>query len=181
MKQILASILLISGLSQTAWAEPIAQIGAQITWEHHAQERQFRTRTPWTARGGWVFDQWDALVEYTSFYEAGGAGNLSVERRNHAWIGWGRRRFPKVTGAGFPVIPFFAVGLGFQYNRVRTHFMSETLISDGRPHPLIAAASGVMVEIEDDLEVGLELRISASQNYRPNPLYGGLFLVGYRF
>ncbi len=175
-----ASVVLVVPIN-VAWGEPVAQIGGQMTWEHQAQERHFQTRTPWTLRGGWMFERWDALLEYSSFSEGSGAGNLSVERRNQAWLGWARRRFPAVTGAGLPVVPVAAVALGLQYDRVKTHFMNETLTNRGRPLLLGAVATGAMLEIEDDIEVGLELRISASQNYRPNPLLSGVLLAGYRF
>lgn len=179
--RILASALvcfLVGSLPTVSLAQPIFSLGARVAPEQDMREQKIETRLPLMARGGWSFAKDDLYLEYSTFSAEDGAGFVTVKRRSDQWLTWVRHR---LMSSDALAIPYVAVGAGAQIEHVRTEFDAETVRSSGRPQFVAAFAPGALVTIEEAIEFGIEVRISASATFRPNPSLGGATFIGYRF
>jgi len=166
---VLGVLLAIFLFHHTSSATPIVGVGANVVYESSADGRQYVARQPISLRGGYRFSLADIYLEYTNFRVAdSGTSMLYVAREHQEFLLWGRR----IIRADWVVSPTAALGLGFEYDRVKTSFGAQSSEESGSPLAIMASALGARVQIVEYLDLQIEGRLSFGSGSQPEPLFG---------
>ena len=177
MIQRLFIILCLFAAPAAARAGAIAEIGGAMSWEKQTDGLNYRTNAPWTARAGWAFYDFDALLEFATFSRSDAEPNGRIDFAERQLTLWARFPFR----VPYIVKPYVGAGIGARQEETTEVFLGSTDSTRGRPRWMGAIAGGAMLTIWGGLVGELEARLTDSPGYSPNPQISAWTAVGYRF
>lgn len=152
--------------------------GLNALIEREDFESNYRLRAPWLVRAGFVFKSGDAFYEYSQLRQLTGEGSVDVSRVQHYQLLWYRHRINETSRK---VALFVGGGLGLQRENLTTTLNGQSTKNDGANYLLTGLSAGAYVVGSGIVEMGGELRVLASENFRPNPTIGAAVTIGLRF
>ena len=164
--------------SQLKSPRVLVTTGLNTIIEREDFESNYRLRTPWLVRAGFVLKRGDAFYEYSQLRQLTGEGSVDVSRVQHYQLLCYRHRINEMSRKIAFVI---GGGLGLQRENLTTTLNGQSTKNDGANYLLTGLSGGAYVVGSGIIEMGAELRVLASENFRPNPTIGAAVTIGLRF